>query len=267
MATHKSGSGEIQAPISRQVSSCISNQLGTDWGYRARARRARHGSNTGCAVDDPSASIRHGTMKKLSNGLAFAILLGAVGCGGSKAKQVDSGDAGTFVAVDGDFAGFASWFGGQLGNDVLAGNVYPPGTRVGFVNRRVPRGRQALSARHRHRQSDRVSRPTIRSQWHAVRHRQARRRLQRCRRRRLGVLPLARRRRMTPHITSRGLAPADDGFDMDSAELHAGRRGRLLQHLPRPGRVRGRRPPHREAPRARLDPGPPTNSSDGGAAD
>jgi hypothetical protein len=159
-------------------------------------------------------------MKKLSNGLAFAILLGAVGCSGNKAK-VDNGDAGTFVAVDGDFAGFSSWFGGQLGNNVLAGNVYPPGTRFGFVNRRVPPGTKAYPP-------GTVIVKAIESpaddptQWH--------------------VFAFAKRggdfnaagavgweffllrldSSMTPRITSRGLAPADDGFDMDTLSYTPG---------------------------------------------
>jgi hypothetical protein len=176
-------------------------------------------SNAGWALAGASASICDCTMKKLKTALALALLFSATACGGG--KRADSGDAGMFVAVDGDFAGFQSWFGGVLPSDVLDGNVYPPGTRFGFVNHRVPPGTKAYPP-------GTVIVKAIESpagdptQWH--------------------VFAFAKRGgdfnaagaigweffllRLdaggTPTITSRGLAPANDGFDMDTLSYTPG---------------------------------------------
>ncbi len=68
-------------------------------------------------------------------GLTFILLL-ATGCGGgARPPEVQP-----FVAADSDVADFWTWYSQPFVADNLADIVYPPGSRVGFLNHRPPAG-------------------------------------------------------------------------------------------------------------------------------
>ncbi len=162
-------------------------------------------------------------MKHTGKRLAFALLLGAAACssGSNKAKTVDNGDAGMFMAEDSDFAGWQGWFGGILPNDVLDGNVYPPGTRWGYVNHRVPPGTTAYppgTVLIKLIESPKDD-PTL---WHAFGFSKRGGDYNAAGAVGWEFLELRLDAAGTPHITDRGLAPANDGFDMDTLSYTPG---------------------------------------------
>jgi hypothetical protein len=66
---------------------------------------------------------------------ALACLTLAAACGGS------GSDGATFIALDRDFAGFQSWYSvSPLPFNQLSATVDPTGTHAGFVSRRPPAG-------------------------------------------------------------------------------------------------------------------------------
>lgn len=161
---------------------------------------------------------------KLSQHLAFALLVGSAACGGSKMAKVVDASAGApsvFVAQDSDFAGWQDWFGGILAPNILDGDVYPPGTRWGYVNHRVPPGTTVYptgTVMIKLIESPKND-PTI---WHAFGFAK-----------RGGdynpagavdweFLLLRLDAAGTPTITDRGIAPANDGFDMDTGSYTPG---------------------------------------------
>jgi hypothetical protein len=58
------------------------------------------------------------------------------GCGGGS----DGGQGATFIALDHDFAGFQGWYQAALPYNPLSATVDPTGAHVGFLNRRPPAG-------------------------------------------------------------------------------------------------------------------------------
>jgi hypothetical protein len=64
---------------------------------------------------------------------ALVCVAAAGGCGGSD-------DGPTFIALPTDFDGFQSWYSEVLPYNVLSATVDPVGTHVGFLNQRPPAG-------------------------------------------------------------------------------------------------------------------------------
>jgi hypothetical protein len=151
--------------------------------------------------------------------LALVLLAGTPACGGSDGSA-DAGSAADFVATDGDFAGFQSWLQVTLPDDPLGGIVYPPGTRVGFLNRRPPAGATrypvgTVIIKAIEQQPAPQSWPLFGIAKRGDDYNLA------------GAVGwefflLRVGADGEPHITSRGLAPGDDGFDMDSASYTPG---------------------------------------------
>jgi hypothetical protein len=71
-------------------------------------------------------------------GFTLALLVAAGwlgGCGGATKPPVEQ-----FVAADSDVADFWTWYTQPFVADAVADIVYPPGSRVGFLNHRPPAG-------------------------------------------------------------------------------------------------------------------------------
>ncbi|HWE28365.1 MAG TPA: hypothetical protein VHB97_10205 [Polyangia bacterium] len=164
-------------------------------------------------------------MKHTSRHLAFALLFGATACGGSNmAKVVDAsanGDSSMFMAEDSDFADWQSWFGGVLAPNLLDGDVYPPGTRWGYVNHRVPPGTSVYpegTVLIKLIESPKDD-PTL---WHAFGFAKRGGGYNAAGAVGWEFFLLRLDAAGTPTIQSRGIAPAFDGFDMDSGSYTPG---------------------------------------------
>lgn len=155
---------------------------------------------------------------RLLRGMSL-LVIGAVACGGGKKASTTTDDGPEFVAQNSDFAGFLGWFHGVLPPNQLSGIVYPPGTQVGFVNQRTsdstyPKGTIVIKA---------IENPARdATNWE--------------------VFAFAKRggdynaagavgweffllrvdHDGNPYITSRGLAPNVDGFDMGTGSYSPG---------------------------------------------
>jgi hypothetical protein len=142
--------------------------------------------------------------------LALAMLAAVVGCSGS--GKNGGGEANSaFLALDPDFAGFQSWYQLTLPPNPLSELVDPVGPHVGYLNRRPPAGATSYPVGTIIVKA--IQREAAPSSWE----------LFGIAKRGGGFNPdgaagwefflLRIGPDGNPYVTSRGLAPRDDGFD------------------------------------------------------
>jgi hypothetical protein len=151
--------------------------------------------------------------------LALVCLTSAAACT-DDGGDVDGGVAQSFIALDHDFAGFQSWYSVDLPLSVLSEAVDPKGARFGFLNRRPPAGTTHYPVGTILVKAIKPSDDPATWEIFGVAKRGDDFNVDGATGWEFFLLRMARNGE--PYITSRGLAPRDDGFDGGSSSYSPG---------------------------------------------